>query len=145
MLVKKQRNTQKWKPFFAALCKVGDSRRFYYFESQTAIKPQGIIDVSNCALYAPDDSLFGRPNCFALSVCGEDLFFCCNTEMDKLAWLTSLQPIVAVSNVAPAMADGSLPHVLRSLHCVVVEAKDFPAKITALYCIVSLNSMSFGK
>lgn len=57
-IVKKSKRGKKWKQLY--FCVRRSKKLLYYFESQHAVKPKGIVDLETCALHLVDDSLFGR-------------------------------------------------------------------------------------
>lgn len=142
-IVKKAKKSKKWKPLYFAL--MGDRRRLFYFETETAVRPKGIIDLASSYVYPLDDSFFGRPNCFQLVVNGNAVYLCANTEVEASDWVQALLPYAAGSGVAPAVADNRLQHTVKSLQLTVSEAKDFGGKITHAYCIVSLNGVKVAR
>eukprot|EP00048_Salpingoeca_helianthica_P002271 m.55992 g.55992 ORF g.55992 m.55992 type:complete len:811 (-) comp12003_c1_seq1:21-2453(-) len=143
VLVKRQRNSKRWKAFTVSLwC---DKRRLFYFDSPTAMKPKGIIDLGGCSLFSLDDSLYGRPNCFQLIVCGSDVVFCADTEQEKTEWMSALQPLVGFSSVTAAAVNANTSAVVRSLSVCVVEAKDFTSKAQSVFCTLSISDVKVAR
>eukprot|EP00041_Stephanoeca_diplocostata_P039547 m.1635172 g.1635172 ORF g.1635172 m.1635172 type:complete len:926 (+) comp25420_c1_seq1:276-3053(+) len=136
-IVKKAKRSKKWKRFFFVL--LVDKKRLEYFEDKDAFKPKGIIDLESCSVFSLHETFFGRPNCFQIAVQSADIYLCCNTEADTNEWMDALAPHCGTVGFGPLVRNADKRSTVMGLNLSIMEAKNFTAKSSTLYCIVSLN------
>ena len=138
-IVKKAKRGKRWKPQFFGL-RAG-KKLLYYFESQHAVKPKGIIDLDTCTLDLADDSLFGRPHCLQLVLYTRCIYLCCDTEADRRDWLNALGRCCRQIGFALVEPDLAASCRIKTLRLSVMDAKKVGVKSGQVYALVAINGL----
>ncbi|KJE96686.1 hypothetical protein CAOG_06967 [Capsaspora owczarzaki ATCC 30864] len=143
-LVRKSRKSnKKWKKLYFAL--MGAKKRLYFFESENALRPKGIVDLTMSTVHSLHSTFFGRPNCFQIITNTIDAlktyYLCANTEDEQQGWLDSLKEFCGHdSGRRPVPGEEAIE--IKSLQLGVMEARDLPSKISHPYCLISLDNVN---
>ncbi|EGD72431.1 hypothetical protein PTSG_00450 [Salpingoeca rosetta] len=135
-LTRKLNKSNKWKRMFFALEPA--KRYLHVFDSQTAVKPKHIFDLSSTSLYSLDDSYHGRPYCFQLVLSSSCVDICCDSDEERLSWMQALYRYCYACSVVLAKPSPAAVNRITNLRVVVREVKG-PIKGSQMQCQLLFN------
>eukprot|EP00055_Hartaetosiga_balthica_P014450 m.79240 g.79240 ORF g.79240 m.79240 type:complete len:909 (+) comp8599_c0_seq1:137-2863(+) len=135
---RKLHNKKNWKRLFFAVNPV--KMRLEARESVSSIKPKHILDLGDMDVFPLHDSYYGRPHCFQLVLGYGTMDICCDSEDDKIAWISSFIRLGVRCFTKVTSATYSEPTRLANLQVTIKEVKG-PIKASHIQCHLFLNKV----